>query len=141
MLKFKKAHLYGGLFLLLSSCTKDRQKPIPTRELELYYQHEARWSDIPLILDFKPTSYEERFSTLIVKGTSMVPIDECFDFYKEDMERLGWKIMASFEVDHKLIVETPLKICLIELHEKPGKPQPLTSISVYCSAKNRSRYQ
>lgn len=138
MLKIKRAHLIGGLFLLLASCSgsKNHKKLISYSELQLYQQHEARRADIPLILDVIPLRYEEKGSSLVIIGTSTMAVKECFDFYKDEMERLGWKLISDFDVrENKLIFQKPYKICLVEFALESSRPQATTLISIYCSAK------
>jgi hypothetical protein len=107
--KFKAHLLLGGLFLMLSSCNSSKKIVSP---IQLNYKdYEARWSDIPFLIDFIPQDQLETDSYNFIAGESYSSMSEVVDFYKKEMERLGWVMSACFYKNgYKLIFEKPYKM-------------------------------
>lgn len=76
---------------------------------------EAKWSDIPLPLgivsDIEKTREAIDESGCIFAYTTSLQPSECLDFYKREMERLGWK------EDLTLSFNTPIEYCV--MYQKP----------------------
>jgi hypothetical protein len=129
-----KAHLLiGGLFLMLASCNSVKKVIAPTPFN--YKDYEARWSDIPFLIDFIATDQSETDTYISVTGASSLSIDDIVEFYKHEMERLGWHMSASFSKDWvKLIFEKPSKICLIEVSSNSSNLKR-SSVAIYFGVK------
>lgn len=115
--------------LLLSSCTKQQSyqqkkgiaQPFDGGQdayLDFIVQQEAMLVDIPIpLFDERiiPSSPQETESdTLIFGYNSPLSHDQAIDFFVNQMERLGWKHLVSFEGTESLLqFKSPDRYCTV----------------------------
>lgn len=121
------AHLIlGGLFFI-PACKQANITQQPNKAI--YKDYEARFAELPSIIDFIPIYSNETNSQFILAGISHIPFHEVIEFYMHEMERLGWKLTIAFDDRgiHKSIFQKPKKVCLIELAVHENKWMPSTA--------------
>lgn len=120
--------------MCLSSCglRKDTvERAVPCQEIKsegAYNKaslYEAKWSDVPLPLNVCVDSEQTREShdqrgCVFVYTTPLAPSD-CLDFYKREMERLGWRqaLIVSFDPpEHAVFYEKPSQLATVSIQER-----------------------
>ena len=102
----------------------DERKLLTNKQLQglrdLARTKEAKLSDIPIPLnvdpldDFLDSSYSEK--EIVLGYHSNMSTDDIFRFYKQEMERLGWQNVASFDEYEKMFIlnfTKPSKFCSV----------------------------
>ena len=91
-------------------------------------QQEAKLVDIPLPLNVKPVSeffYDDHVGSAdssMLAYTTDQPLDEIADFFKQGMERHGWRCRTSFSgLEHLMHFTKPKRFCSISLRPHAGK--------------------
>jgi len=115
---------------------KSKKKFLTDRELKnlrtLPCEKEARLSDIPIPLGAKPMDefLSDPYSATetVVGYHSDRKIEDLFSFYLQEMERLGWQTIASFDGNEKsLNFQKPSKFCSVSIR----KDQELSKIIIF----------
>jgi len=130
--------------LFCSSCKKQilyKQKDIEVlvddnkqKYLDYIIQQEAMLVDIPIpLFDERiiPSSLDDiKSDTLLFGYKSPLSKDQIIDFFLNQMERLGWKHLVSFEsVETLLEFKSPDRYCTIII--KPCSSTSITCIFMY----------
>jgi hypothetical protein len=135
--------------LLFSSCTKrnipQQQKSIESvvnddqdKHLDFIIQQEAMLVDIPIpLFDERimlPSSFAED-GDLVFGYKSPLSYTQAIDFFSNQMERLGWKHIVSFEgVDIIMQFKSPDRYCTIVIN----KSESLSPSSIFIYLKKAS---
>lgn len=98
------------------------------RARECARQQEAKLVDIPVPLNAKPVKdffYDEHVGSTdssMLGYTTDQPLDEIADFFKQGMERQGWRCLTSFAgLEHLMHFTKPKRFCSISLRSQAGK--------------------
>lgn len=117
----------------INTCNNDNQ-------IDVY---EAKWSDAPLPLDTKRDRIEVKEGTdalsCVFAFTAALSSSECLDFYRCQMERLGWQegICFSFVPDEMvLIYEKPSKRAVITIRSCVVNPAE-SNVRLYVGIKQQ----
>ncbi len=114
---------YTGLFctallLFLTSCAPKQAVSIQSRKREttqiLTDEERARLHDIAFPEDVRPEKLVSQSGQTILTYISKSSVQELFDFYRTDMEYIGWDLVTAFKADEScLIFEKPAKRCIV----------------------------
>jgi len=102
----------------------DKKKLLSSKQLQdlrdLAHLKEAKLADIPIPLSVEPLeefANDVDVSNQVVLGySSAMPSEDLFSFYKQEMERLGWQHIASFDEYEKMRMlnfTKPSKFCSV----------------------------
>ena len=91
-------------------------------------QQEAKLVDIPVPLNVKPVSdffYDEHIDSedsSMLAYTTDQPLDEIAGFYRQEMERQGWRCCTFFSgLEYLMHFTKPKRFCSISLRPHAGK--------------------
>jgi hypothetical protein len=115
--------------LLFSSCTKQSsyseqksiEQPLDNNQdtiLDIIIQQEAMLVDIPIPLYdariISSSSYATESDTLTFGYKSPLSRNQAIDFFLNQMERLGWKLIVLFDAQEALLqFESPDRFCTV----------------------------
>lgn len=105
---FFKKELCIVLLLALGGCCKYHVSDT------FVHMCEARLSDVPIVLNAKIIKKE--ISSTSYAYYSYLTFNNIISFYRNEMERFGWQLMAQNEASQTMLVfEKPSKVCTIML--------------------------
>ena len=97
------------------------------RELrDIARQKEAKLSDVPIPINVEPIEsfFNNTISpdnTVILGYRSSMPMNNICMFYRQEMERLGWRNIAEFDGCEKLLnFQKPGKFCSVSIRTRTG---------------------
>ena len=125
-----------GIGLCLAGCARQETPIRPLSEpLVLVTEEErARLHDIAFPLEVQPTRVPAQ-SGQIFSYSSKQSIIDLFDFYRADMEYLGWDAVAAFKAAAEccIVFEKPAKRCIITI--RPGETSHQAHVVIFIAPK------
>ncbi len=108
------------LLLFLTSCAPKQAVSIQSRKREttqiLTDEERARLHDIAFPVDVRPEKLASQAGQGILTYISKSSVKELFDFYRADMDYIGWDLVAAFKAEEScLIFEKPTKRCIVTI--------------------------
>jgi hypothetical protein len=115
-MKNKLVILCSLLLFFLSGCKSPAiYKPL---KYAAWQEYEARLHDVPIMLNAKPEEFNGPDDTNQFSCSYMInnKLDDVEHFYQGQMERLGWQLYSSFNMNERILVfEKPSKVCVLSL--------------------------